>query len=351
VKAHFLRQEQEYERVGEGISLNERLMVTIRSRVTMDASGVSGTLRKHLPDTVTTSIPKNINKESLGMCYREIRKLGPNEVLPYPNHCLVHFTKRVAPGGYVWWFPQAKDKVNVGIGFRFVSTKLSPYRQFQKFIDNHPLLHQSTKIHGSGGVVPLSRPLTNYVGNGVLLAGDAAQQVNPLDGGGIGYSMIGGALGAITVADALALRGKEEDASTTPLSIEDLWSYNYAFLTTEGAKHMGLAVLATFLNNVRDQDLDFGFANEIIKADDILRATHSDGEGFKLPAKEKVKRLVRGGSRVGLIMELNRAIKHMKGLSHHYRQYPDNSKDFPTWLTKLNKLLGKAERDLKMSLV
>jgi flavin-dependent dehydrogenase len=317
----------------------------------MDASGVSGAVRKHLSEKVARNIPKSIRKEKLGMCYREIRQLAPKEVLPHPNHCLVHFTKKVSPGGYVWWFPQAKDKVNVGIGFRFVSTKLSPYRQFQKFIEPHPLLHQSTKVHGSGGVVPLSRPLTNYVGKGVLLAGDVAQQVNPLDGGGIGYSMIGGAIGAITVADALTNRGNDRDSSTTPLSEEELWPYNFAFFTTEGAKHMGLAVLATFLNNVRDQDLDFGFANEIIKADDILRATHSEGDGFKIPKKEKFKRLVRGGSRVGLMMDLNRAIKHMKRLSFHYNQYPDNPKNFTPWSTKLNRLLGNAERDLKMSLV
>ncbi|MHA2059556.1 MAG: geranylgeranyl reductase family protein [Candidatus Ranarchaeia archaeon] len=350
VKAQFLREEQEYERIGEGVSLNERLLITIRSRVTMDASGVSGALRKHLPESIKTPIPKHIKKEALGMCYREIRQLGPNEVLPHPHHCVVHFTKKVAPGGYVWWFPQAKDKVNVGIGFRFVSTKLSPYRQFQKFMENHPLLHQSIKIHGSGGVVPLSRPLINYVGSGFLLAGDVAQQVNPLDGAGIGYSMIGGALGSITVAKALGSRGKEKDTSYTPLSTEELWPYNHAFFTTEGAKHMGLAVLATFLNNVRDQDLDFGFANEIITAEDILRATHSEGEGFKLPAKEKVKRLIKGGSRVGLIMDLNRAIKHMKGLSSHYKHYPEELKNFPPWVTKLNKLLGRAEKDLKMSL-
>ena len=197
----------------------------------------------------------------------------------------------------MWWFPQGKDKVNVGVVIRVHFTKLSPYRQFQKIVDDHPLLRHSTKIHGSGGVVPLSRPLTNYVGSGILVAGDAAQQVNPVDGEGIGYSMIGGALGAITVADALSGRKNEKKTAYTSLSINELWSYNRAFFITEGAKHMRLAVLTTFLNNVHDQDLDFGFAKELITADDILGVTYAEGERFELSTKEKVKRLVRGRSR------------------------------------------------------
>jgi flavin-dependent dehydrogenase len=351
VKAQLLRKDQKIDGPDQGGSSNNQMRITIRSLATMDASGVSGSLRRRLPDSMTASIPKRINKENLGRCYREIRQLASGEVLPYPNHCLVHFTKKVAPGGYVWWFPQAKDRVNVGVGFRFSSTNLSPYRQFKKILDNHPLLRQSTKIHGSGGVVPLSRPLTNYVGSGFLLAGDAAQQVNPLDGGGLGYSMIGGALGAITVTDALLGRKNKKNTAYTPLSIDELWSYNSAFFVTEGAKHMGLAVLATFLNTVHDQDLDFGFAQKIITADDILRATHAEGEGFKLSTKEKVKRLVRGGSRMGLMMDLNRAIKYMKALSSQYQHYPQDPKNYPSWVSKLNQSISKAERDLKVSLV
>ena len=351
VKAQFLREDQEFNENDKGVSSDNQMRITIRSLATMDASGVSGSLRRRLPDSMTPSIPKRINKESLGMCYREIRQLASGTILPYPNHCLLHFTKKIAPGGYVWWFPEAKDKVNVGVVLRFISTKLSPYRQFQKIMDNHPLLRHSTKIHGSGGVVPLARPLTNYIGAGILLAGDAAQQVNPVDGEGIGYSMIGGALGAITVADALLGRKKEKIAAYTSLSLNELWPYNSAFVVTEGANLMRLAVLATFLNNVHDHDLDFGFAKKIITADDILGATYAEGERFKLSTKEKVKRLVRGRSRVGLIMDLYRAIKYMKALSSQYQHYPQDPKNYTSWVSNLNQLITKAERDLKMSLV
>ncbi len=331
--------------------IHEQDTFTIRSLVTIDASGVSSVIRKNLPDTLPFGVPKQIRKESLGMCYREIHQLEPGCTLPHPNHCVVHFTKRIAPGGYVWWFPKAQDRVNVGIGFRLISAKLSPYRQFKKFIENHSLLRNSTKIYGSGGVVPLSKPMTNYVGPGFMIVGDAAQQVNPLDGSGIGYSMIGGALASLTLIEAFAARETSKSTENKPLGIDELWPYNVAFLSTEGAKHMGLAVLTTFLNNIRDQDLDFGFANNIITAEDVLRATHTEGGGLKIPFAEKLKRVTRGGRRIGLLMELNKVIKHMKQLSAHYQQFSKDSGNHLRWLGELAKLTEKAEQDLRMALV
>lgn len=96
-----------------------------------------------------------------------------------------YFGSKIAPRGYAWVFPKGKDVANVGLGVR--SSAASAVEYLKRFVS-------SKNLHGSiigiaAGAVPVQGPVEKSVGNGVLLVGDAARQVDPLTGGGVYNAM------------------------------------------------------------------------------------------------------------------------------------------------------------------
>ncbi|QHN08355.1 NAD(P)/FAD-dependent oxidoreductase [Methanothermobacter sp. THM-2] len=93
-----------------------------------------------------------------------------------------YFGSTFAPSGYLWVFPKGDGRANVGVGIR--RTRCS---------DNGPLHYLNRFISGKGcsklefnaGAVPVAGPIRRTYTDGLLVAGDAAGQVDPLTGGGI----------------------------------------------------------------------------------------------------------------------------------------------------------------------
>lgn len=71
---------------------------------------------------------------------------------------------------------------------------------------------------GGGGVIPLRRPYDRLVAPGIALLGDAACQVFPAHGSGVGVGLIAGRI----LADAVA-------SSSDPGSLESTWAYQAGF--------------------------------------------------------------------------------------------------------------------------
>jgi menaquinone-9 beta-reductase len=94
-------------------------------------------------------------------------------------------------------------------------------------------------IEGGSGVIPLRRPYARITGPGVALVGDAACQVFPAHGSGIGFGLIAGTLLAETVAGV-----------GDPGDPEVLWRYQADFQHAHGgllAAHDGFRRLSTAL--------------------------------------------------------------------------------------------------------
>ena len=104
-----------------------------------------------------------------------------------------YFGNRVAPGGYGWAFPRGGNIWNVGVGIEPARSGRVPARAFaekllHRFDPDHEL------IEWIGGAACRSASLARIHGDGVLIAGDAAHQANPLTGGGIMNALEGGDL-------------------------------------------------------------------------------------------------------------------------------------------------------------
>ena len=102
----------------------------------------------------------------------------------------------ITPEGYLWVFPKGDRTANVGIGI--TGRKSRDGSRAKDYLDrfvakNFP---NGKTIEMIAGGVPVCRPLTCTVGDGLLVAGDAARVVDPITGGGIGNAMHTGRLAA-----------------------------------------------------------------------------------------------------------------------------------------------------------
>jgi len=129
--------------------------------------------------------------------------------IPLNNDTLYfYFGKDVAPDGYFWIFPKGNNKANIGLGVSGLVGKKKSAQSFlndfmKKYYPEAPVL---TTIAGG---VPCSITLPKISAPGILLAGDAARQVNPLSGGGIASGMIGGSIAGRIAAEAVKTKNPD----------------------------------------------------------------------------------------------------------------------------------------------
>ena len=136
-----------------------------------------------------------------------------DNVLTDKGYCEFFVGHDIAPGGYAWIFPKTEDTANVGIGVcgRYTRKKSST-AYLHEFIEKR--FPDSTPLAMVVGSVPVATTLDDIVGDGVMVVGDAAHQVNPISGGGIGTAMIAGEIAGRVCAEAI----KDGDYSKKRLS-------------------------------------------------------------------------------------------------------------------------------------
>jgi digeranylgeranylglycerophospholipid reductase len=119
------------------------------------------------------------------------------------NYCEFYLGDDLCPGGYAWIFPKGNGLANVGLGISAKhANKRGHAREFlDAFIAKKGL--QKRILGCMVGGVPVAHTLERIVGDGIMLVGDAARQVNPMTGGGIITGMLAGQLAGEEAAAAL----------------------------------------------------------------------------------------------------------------------------------------------------
>jgi len=310
------------------IDLKTGVKFKMFSKVTVDASGVSAALRRKLPSDF--SIDVEVNGEDQVVCYREIRQLSKE--IDESDYCEIYLDLTAAPGGYYWIFPKNNQRANVGLGVASTFDHPNPKDQLYRYVLSKPLFDSSSIIHGGGGIVPTRRPLDSLVGNGIVVVGDAGCQANPIHGGGIGPSMIGGKISGEVVADAL----EEGDPS-----LEALWPINVRFMKSYGMKQAGLDVFRIFLQGITNEDLNYGMKYKLIMEEDVLKA--SLGEDIHLNIGETTRRVFSGLGRLKLLRSLHRMARTLGEAKGLYRRYPVSPDGFPKWKVEVENLFNAAK--------
>jgi hypothetical protein len=109
-----------------------------------------------------------------------------------------------------------------------------------------------------------------------------------------------------------------------------------------GAKQAGLDVFRLLLQQLDDEDINYGMKHRLITEDDLLRT--SMGEDARLNITEKTRRVFRGVGKLSLLKRLRVAVRIMKRMKTLYQNYPVSPEGFGEWKNKTQHLIEKAEK-------
>jgi digeranylgeranylglycerophospholipid reductase len=307
-------------------------MMHLEGRVVVDASGFTAILRKSLPPEL--GIETTVDNEDVEACYREIRVLKDAD--SDPEFCEIYLDQTQTPGGYYWVFPEGENKVNVGLGVAMKKGFPNPKTQFNDVILPKALFKNSTLVKGGSWYVPTRRPLDCMTGNGFVLVGDSACQVNPIHGGGIGPSMMGGSIAGRIITEAI---------EKGDVSHEGLWNYNIEYMRAYGAKQAGLDIFRLFLlNSIGNEELNYGMKYNLITQDDVLKV--SMGENVHMNITEKTTRALKGLGKLSLLRHLRTAANLLSETKSLYLNYPSSPKSFEEWRKKSHSIMAEAKKRL-----
>jgi len=298
----------------------------LTARIVVDATGASGLLRRQLPEN--SPIDRIVEKEDMMVAWRSILET-PEHSFETPSILEIYWDQSQTPGGYTWVFPQGHHRVNVGLGLMTLPGHRGPQEIFDNFVrTNWEFMKKRViDIDSSGGIAPMRRPIDTMVDDNFMLVGDAACQVNPVHGGGIGPSMLGGALAGISASDAL---------ETNDTSIENLWPYNSRYMESYGVKQAALDIFRWYLLNVTNEEINFAFRKGIIKGSDLLSVSIT-GQ-MKTPKSDKMKRLISGLGNIPFLKQVSEVSKIMTQMRLIYADYPNSPKGLQNWKNRLSPL-------------
>ena len=221
--------------------------------------------------------------------------------------------------------------MNVGLGVQAVEGHPNPRSLLYEKVLSWSIFKSSKVLKAGGWFIPTRRPLENMVWNGLIVVGDAACQANPLHGGGIGHSLLGGSLAGEVASDAL---------EKGDVGLESLWAYNYQYMRLVGARNAELDVFRMFLQNLTDDEIEFGMKKKLISEEDLAQV--SEGRSLSVSTKEKLARALRALTRPGFLRRLARALDLMRVVRAHYEAYPSGPSGFRTWEKKALELFSRA---------
>ncbi len=176
--------------------------IEIKAKIIIAADGPSSQIGKMAGLDVYTPSKFMMSCAQYEMCNIEVDK----ENLDF------YMGSTFANGGYAWIFPKGDDIANVGVGITGETTETA-LKTLDKFVKSCPQTKNGQIVELNVGGDPVSGVHEEIYSDNILICGDAAGQVDPIEGGGLILGMQGGMAAGRTAADAI----KEQDCSKEKL--------------------------------------------------------------------------------------------------------------------------------------
>jgi geranylgeranyl reductase family protein len=182
----------------------------LRTRLLIGADGSSSTISRLLRGQSSSGVARII----------AVRAYFEN-IDGEPEQAELYFTSESFPG-YCWLFPTGRNSANVGVGMvseTMPSMRVNLRELLAQLIERDAALrrrlHQA-KIAGKVGSWPLMtyNPRLPIISDRIMLVGDAAGLINPLNGEGIQYALLSGRW----AADVAVTCAEQNDFSQAALS-------------------------------------------------------------------------------------------------------------------------------------
>jgi menaquinone-9 beta-reductase len=227
--------------------------IRLRASVFVDASGLPAVLRRQVPRLAHACPPPA--PSDLCVAAQEVREISdrggaraflgkhdgePEQTLAWTG----------MEGGY--------SVLNVRVNAEFSqvailtgSTALARYRSGRRILDDfvrdNPWI--GPRVFGGSRALPLRRPYSRLVAPGIALLGDAACQVYPTHGSGIGIGLVAARMLSDAILGALRRR---EDPGARPA----MWGYSSAFHRRWGALMCGADAFRRFSQSLTVDDVE-----------------------------------------------------------------------------------------------
>ena len=309
----------------------------VKSRLVIDASGMSTTLRRSL--SIPTFIEKEIDRDDVEPTIRLIGRLAKGFEVD-TSRCDIYLNADRAPGGYLWMFPKAGNKVNIGLGIQQKRTTESLETLLNKWIAATTLFKGMTRLTDDGnlpGAWPVSVRHQNdcLVANGFMLTGDSAWFPNPISAGGIGPSLTGGLIAGEVAAAAL---------QAGDVSEANLWEYNTRFVEKYGKKTAALEAFRIYLQTLDNSELNYGLRNFVTNKEAVAFLW---GEVPKFSFADKILKIALGIRKLTAFRNLAYSVSKMSALNQLYGEYPKAPSGFSEWKKKVDITLGEVRARLR----
>ncbi len=194
----------------------------------------------------------------LGECDSGYQYEMANVPIENPNYMELYFGTNVAPRGYVWVFPKGKDVANVGIGISGDSAETAKDCLDAWIEANHERFKDASITEINAGVIPVTKPVGEFVGDGIMLVGDAARMVNPIHGGGMGSALEAAQMAAEVGTAAI----KKGDTSK-----KELMAYQKMWQEKRGGEFKKILHVRHFVEKLNDEQ--FNIVADLVKKGEL----------------------------------------------------------------------------------
>lgn len=303
----------------------------IRAKITIDASGIMGVVRKWIPESLKQGINYNFDDDVVIKTYREIIKLKSEEDHQYREEIVLYYPPGIRPPGYIWIFSEGPNMLNIGITW----VKSDPYpddktmkKLYHDYLDPYLPPESYDVIHKGGGNIPMRPNFDSLVFNGAMLVGDAAGVVDPTTFEGHGPALESGRL-----AGEAAISALKSDSFT----LNDLWQYNVEFMKYPGGMHTQSYVAAKMIRDIDVDGLNFLLERGIID-EDMLRNLFQEKD-TEIPNSLLFKKFLKAFPRWPMMFKLWRYMILIDKTEEVYEEYPADPRELDNWRRKRNKVL------------
>jgi len=222
---------------GVHLKTGENLPIQVRSKIVVDAEGVSSRLLRQtrLPTLNPTGLVYAVEAEM-----EDVQDVDLNAVE-------VYFGKGYAPGFYAWVIPRPDGSAKVGLA----TNHGDPREHLKRLMTKHPVASKQlgkAKITSVGyHAITLAGPIPQAYTDGFLAVGDCASQVKPTTGGGVIFGLTAAKEAAEVASQAIA----QGDVSANVLQVyqkrcDELFNFDIRVMLR----------LRRFLDSLSDERLD-----------------------------------------------------------------------------------------------